>query len=202
MVGSALHVGSPGAAGRRMDDCHQLAAAILWPGSATRSRHRQCGRSSRTRASTPQPGGPGTPGGRSWPGRPRRSSPRTSSTLIRCSCAACTCCSLSSMAPGACTWPGVTAHPTGAWVTQQARNLLMDLQGQMDGLKFLIAQLPGREWRLTDAIRPYLVAGRKKSTNDPLGQYARRLVIQAETAIEPLRRPGAGCRAGRRVVHG
>jgi len=33
---------------------------------------------------------------------------------------------------------GITAHPTGAWVAQQARNLLMNLEGQADGLKFLI----------------------------------------------------------------
>lgn len=34
--------------------------------------------------------------------------------------------------------PGITDHPTGAWVTQRARNLLMNLEGQADGLKFLI----------------------------------------------------------------
>jgi transposase InsO family protein len=33
---------------------------------------------------------------------------------------------------------GITAHPTGAWVTQQARNLLIDLEGSADSLKFLI----------------------------------------------------------------
>jgi hypothetical protein len=33
---------------------------------------------------------------------------------------------------------GITAQPTGAWVIQQARNLLMDLEGQAGGLKFLI----------------------------------------------------------------
>ena len=33
---------------------------------------------------------------------------------------------------------GITAHPSGAWVTQQARNLLMNLEGRADHLKFLI----------------------------------------------------------------
>jgi hypothetical protein len=33
---------------------------------------------------------------------------------------------------------GATAHPTHAWVTQQTRNLLMDLDESTDRIKFLI----------------------------------------------------------------
>jgi hypothetical protein len=33
---------------------------------------------------------------------------------------------------------GVTAHPTGAWVAQQARNLLIDLDQRADSLRFLL----------------------------------------------------------------
>jgi putative transposase len=44
---------------------------------------------------------------------------------------------------------GATAHPTGAWVAQQARNLLMELKNQADELRFLLRD---RDTKFTTAF--------------------------------------------------
>jgi putative transposase len=77
---------------------------------------------------------------------------------------------------------GVTAHPTNTWVTQQARNLLMDLDEQAGAIKFLIRD---RDTKFTTAFDAVFTA---------VGIRILRSPIQAPRANAIMERWIGGCR--------
>jgi transposase InsO family protein len=77
---------------------------------------------------------------------------------------------------------GITPHPAGAWVTQQARNLLMDLDGQAATIKFLIRD---RDTKFTAAFDEVLHSAHIRILQSP---------VQAPRPNSIMERWIGGCR--------
>jgi putative transposase len=78
---------------------------------------------------------------------------------------------------------GITAHPTGAWVTQAARNLLMDLDHHAHRFRFLIRDRDSKFSAAVDAV--FTAAGIDAARTPPrapkANAYAQRWVRTVRT---------------------
>ena len=77
----------------------------------------------------------------------------------------------------------MTAHPTGAWTTQAARNLMMDISDRATAITFLLRDRDSRFTRAFDAV--FTADGIRILTNPP---GAPRATAICERMIGTLRR--------------
>jgi hypothetical protein len=79
---------------------------------------------------------------------------------------------------------GTTTHPTGAWTTQQARNLLMDLDERAATIRVLLRDRAGQ---FTTAVDAVLVAAGIDTVKMPrcprANCFAERLILTARTEL-------------------